>query len=65
MLATNMANITIPEWLGLMFVKYFCFSVVYLFSWEPHNDVTYSVHRDSRYSFLPDWYIKEITRSPE
>ncbi|XP_014327938.1 decapping and exoribonuclease protein [Xiphophorus maculatus] len=40
-------------------------SVVYLFSWEPHNDVTYSVHRDSRYSFLPDWYIKEITRSPE
>ncbi|XP_047213349.1 decapping and exoribonuclease protein [Girardinichthys multiradiatus] len=40
-------------------------SVVYLFSWEPHKDVTYSVHRDSQYSFLPDWYIKEMTCSGE
>nr|XP_057906158.1 decapping and exoribonuclease protein [Doryrhamphus excisus]XP_057906159.1 decapping and exoribonuclease protein [Doryrhamphus excisus] len=34
--------------------------VVYLFSWNPRCDVTYSVHKDSSYSFLPDWYIKEI-----
>ncbi|XP_015242524.1 PREDICTED: decapping and exoribonuclease protein [Cyprinodon variegatus] len=37
--------------------------IVYLFSWEPHKDVTYSVHRDSPFSFLPDWYIKEMTES--
>ncbi|XP_010895700.2 decapping and exoribonuclease protein isoform X2 [Esox lucius] len=34
---------------------------VHLFSWEPHRDVTYSIHRDSQYSFLPDWYIREMT----
>ncbi|KAM9843227.1 decapping and exoribonuclease protein [Aulostomus maculatus] len=39
--------------------------VVYLFSWEPHRDVTYSVHRDSQYSFLPHWYVKEIASSPD
>ncbi|XP_034751223.1 decapping and exoribonuclease protein isoform X1 [Etheostoma cragini] len=38
-------------------------SVVYLFSWEPHRDVTYSVHRDSQYSFLPRWYVEEMTSS--
>ncbi|XP_019957361.2 decapping and exoribonuclease protein [Paralichthys olivaceus] len=38
-------------------------SVVYLFSWEPHRDVTYSIHRDSPYSFLPRWYIEEMTSS--
>lgn len=38
-------------------------SVVYLFSFEPHRDVTYSIHRDSQYSFLPHWYVDEITRS--
>ncbi|XP_006637401.3 decapping and exoribonuclease protein isoform X3 [Lepisosteus oculatus] len=37
--------------------------VVYLFSWEPYRDVTYSVHRDSEYSFLPDWYVKEMTNT--
>lgn len=37
--------------------------VVYLFSWEPRRDVTYSIHRDSQYSFLPHWYIEEMTRS--
>uniref|UniRef100_A0A671XWK7 Decapping nuclease n=1 Tax=Sparus aurata TaxID=8175 RepID=A0A671XWK7_SPAAU len=37
--------------------------VVYLFSFEPHRDVTYSIHRDSQYSFLPHWYVDEITRS--
>ncbi|KAM6905277.1 decapping and exoribonuclease protein [Xenentodon cancila] len=35
--------------------------VVYLFSWEPHKDVSYSVHRDSQYSFLPNWYMEEMT----
>ncbi|KAM9392205.1 decapping and exoribonuclease protein [Pholidichthys leucotaenia] len=35
--------------------------VVYLFSWEPHRDVTYSVHTDSPYSFLPHWYVEEMT----
>ncbi|XP_053468935.1 decapping and exoribonuclease protein [Ictalurus furcatus] len=34
--------------------------LLYLFSWEPHRDVTYTVHRDSQYTFLPDWYIKEM-----
>ncbi|CAB1456912.1 unnamed protein product [Pleuronectes platessa] len=38
-------------------------SVVYLFTWEPHRDVTYSIHRDSPYSFLPRWYIEEMTSS--
>lgn len=37
--------------------------VVYLFSWEPQRDVTYTVHRDSQYCFLPEWYIEEITRT--
>ncbi|XP_026180855.1 decapping and exoribonuclease protein [Mastacembelus armatus] len=40
-------------------------NVVYLFSWEPHRDVTYSIHRDSTYSFLPHWYIKEMTSSED
>lgn len=40
-------------------------SVVYLFSSEPHRDVTYSVHRDTPYSFLPRWYVEEMTRSPD
>nr|XP_046270460.1 decapping and exoribonuclease protein [Scatophagus argus] len=35
--------------------------VVYLFSYEPYRDVTYSVHRDSQYSFLPHWYVEEMT----
>lgn len=35
--------------------------LVYLFAWEPHRDVSYSVHRDSEYTFLPDWYVKEMT----
>lgn len=35
--------------------------LVYVFAWEPHRDVTYTVHRDSQYTFLPDWYIKEIS----
>ncbi|XP_035618310.2 decapping and exoribonuclease protein [Oncorhynchus keta] len=37
--------------------------MVHLFSWDPHRDVTYSIHRDSQYSFLPDWYVREMTSS--
>nr|XP_020475522.1 decapping and exoribonuclease protein [Monopterus albus]XP_020475523.1 decapping and exoribonuclease protein [Monopterus albus]XP_020475524.1 decapping and exoribonuclease protein [Monopterus albus]XP_020475525.1 decapping and exoribonuclease protein [Monopterus albus] len=40
-------------------------SVVYLFSWQPHRDVTYSIHRDSKYSFLPHWYVKEMTSNQD
>ncbi|XP_066498680.1 decapping and exoribonuclease protein [Hoplias malabaricus] len=36
--------------------------LVYLFAWDPHRDVSYSVHRDSEYTFLPDWYVKDIAR---
>lgn len=36
--------------------------VVYLFSWDPHRDVSFSIHRDSQYSFLPDWYVRELRR---
>ncbi|XP_056437818.1 decapping and exoribonuclease protein [Gadus chalcogrammus] len=32
--------------------------VVHLFSWDPHQDVTYTVHRDSSYCFLPPWYVE-------
>ncbi|XP_062388050.1 decapping and exoribonuclease protein [Sardina pilchardus] len=35
---------------------------VYLFSWNPHKDVTFTIHRDSEYTFLPDWFVKEMTR---
>uniref|UniRef100_A0A1A8JGC7 Decapping nuclease n=1 Tax=Nothobranchius kuhntae TaxID=321403 RepID=A0A1A8JGC7_NOTKU len=35
-------------------------SVVYLVSWEPLKDVTYSVHRDSCFSFLPLWYVEAM-----
>ncbi|TWW69972.1 decapping and exoribonuclease protein [Takifugu flavidus] len=35
-------------------------SVVYLFSYEPYGDVTFTVHRDSQYSFLPPWYVEEL-----
>ncbi|XP_054627072.1 decapping and exoribonuclease protein-like [Dunckerocampus dactyliophorus] len=34
--------------------------VVYLFSRNPRSNVTYTVHKDSSYSFLPDWYVKEM-----
>uniref|UniRef100_A0A8C1UH91 Decapping nuclease n=1 Tax=Cyprinus carpio TaxID=7962 RepID=A0A8C1UH91_CYPCA len=38
--------------------------LVYLFTWDPHRDVTFTVHRDSQSPkvFLPEWYIKD-TRS--
>ncbi|TRY91729.1 hypothetical protein DNTS_018975 [Danionella cerebrum] len=31
--------------------------MVYLFSWEPRREVCFSIHRDSAYSFLPDWTL--------
>lgn len=38
--------------------------LVYLFTWDPHRDVTYAVHRDSQYTFLPEWYIKDMSSHP-
>ncbi|XP_068193966.1 decapping and exoribonuclease protein [Antennarius striatus] len=40
-------------------------SVVHLFSYEPYRDVCYSIHRDSQYSFLPHWYVEEMTRTKD
>uniref|UniRef100_H3C3F3 Decapping nuclease n=1 Tax=Tetraodon nigroviridis TaxID=99883 RepID=H3C3F3_TETNG len=37
--------------------------VVYLFSYEPYRDVTFTVHRNSLYSFLPSWYVEGIIGS--
>ncbi|KAK0147402.1 Decapping and exoribonuclease protein [Merluccius polli] len=37
--------------------------VVHLFSWDPHQDVTYSVHRDTTYCFLPPWYVEGMASS--
>ncbi|XP_033887321.3 decapping and exoribonuclease protein-like [Acipenser ruthenus] len=36
--------------------------VVYLFSWEPKDDVSYTVHRDPKYTFLHDWYVEGMTK---
>uniref|UniRef100_A0A8C5MWR7 Decapping nuclease n=1 Tax=Leptobrachium leishanense TaxID=445787 RepID=A0A8C5MWR7_9ANUR len=36
--------------------------VVYLFSWEPGRDVTYSVHTDPNYFILPAWYIEAMNQ---
>ncbi|XP_069491090.1 decapping and exoribonuclease protein [Ambystoma mexicanum] len=35
--------------------------VVYLFSWEPRHDVSYTVHKNSDLSFLPPWYVSAMT----
>lgn len=49
-----------------MLISFCChFRVVYLFSWDPYKDVTYSAHRDSQYCFLPHWYVEEMTRSED
>lgn len=34
--------------------------LVYLFAWDPHRDVTYTVHRDSQFNILPEWYVEEM-----
>uniref|UniRef100_A0A3Q3E7W6 Decapping nuclease n=1 Tax=Hippocampus comes TaxID=109280 RepID=A0A3Q3E7W6_HIPCM len=35
--------------------------VVYLFSRKALSDVTFTVHRNSSYSFLPDWYVTKMS----
>ncbi|KAK7940348.1 hypothetical protein WMY93_003674 [Mugilogobius chulae] len=37
--------------------------IVYLFSWEPRRDVAYTIHRDSQYCFLPEWFVEEIQKT--
>ena len=49
--------------LVLFYMQMYSFRVVYLFSWDPHKDVTFTIHRDSHYSFLPDWYVRELTKT--
>ncbi|XP_043945584.1 decapping and exoribonuclease protein [Protopterus annectens] len=36
--------------------------LVHLFSWEPRKDVSYTVHRNSEFTFLPDWYVDEMKK---
>lgn len=38
---------------------------MHLFCYEPYRDVTFTVHRDSQYSFLPQWYVEGIPRTKE
>lgn len=38
---------------------------MHLFCYEPYRDVTFTVHRDSQYSFLPQWYVEGIPRMKE
>ncbi|KAM9783606.1 decapping and exoribonuclease protein-like [Syngnathus typhle] len=35
--------------------------VVYLFSRKARSDVTFTIHSDSIYSFLPEWYVTEMS----
>ncbi|XP_029441741.1 decapping and exoribonuclease protein [Rhinatrema bivittatum] len=35
--------------------------VVYLFSWEPGSDVSYSTPKDPALAFLPAWYVRSMT----
>ncbi|XP_063147310.1 decapping and exoribonuclease protein [Candoia aspera] len=37
--------------------------LVHLFAWDPGHPVSFTVHRDSQYCFLPDWYVEAL--SPE
>ncbi|XP_060696600.1 decapping and exoribonuclease protein [Hemiscyllium ocellatum] len=34
--------------------------MVTLFSWEPGKDISYTVHTDRTYAFLPDWYVENM-----
>ncbi|KAM4019566.1 decapping and exoribonuclease protein isoform 2-T2 [Anomaloglossus baeobatrachus] len=36
--------------------------VVYVFSWEPGKDVTFTVEPDSDQSVVPDWYVEAISQ---
>ncbi|XP_061159880.1 decapping and exoribonuclease protein-like, partial [Syngnathus typhle] len=35
--------------------------VVYLFSRKARSDVTFTIHSDSIHSFLPEWYVTEMS----
>ncbi|XP_060615503.2 decapping and exoribonuclease protein [Anolis sagrei] len=35
--------------------------LVHLFAWEPGQPVSFTVHRDSSYTFLPDWYVEALS----
>ncbi|XP_078274154.1 decapping and exoribonuclease protein [Rhinoraja longicauda] len=34
--------------------------MVALFSWEPGKDISYTLHSDGAYSFLPSWYVGSV-----
>ncbi|XP_056396923.1 decapping and exoribonuclease protein-like isoform X1 [Hyla sarda] len=36
--------------------------VVYVFSWEPGQDVTYTVETNSDDPVVPDWYVRELSQ---
>ncbi|KAM4696968.1 decapping and exoribonuclease protein [Rhinophrynus dorsalis] len=36
--------------------------LVYLFSWKPGSDITFTVHTDPDYIILPHWYVEDISR---
>ncbi|CAI5768107.1 Decapping nuclease [Podarcis lilfordi] len=35
--------------------------LVHLFAWEPGHPVSFTVHRDSEHTFLPDWYVEVLS----
>ncbi|XP_053143874.1 decapping and exoribonuclease protein isoform X3 [Hemicordylus capensis] len=35
--------------------------LVHLFAWEPSRPVSFTVHQDSEYTFLPDWYVEALS----
>ncbi|XP_073497926.1 decapping and exoribonuclease protein isoform X2 [Phyllobates terribilis] len=37
--------------------------VVFVFSWEPGEDVTFTVEADSDQSVVPDWYVEAISQA--
>ncbi|KAL7986414.1 hypothetical protein Chor_011580 [Crotalus horridus] len=35
--------------------------LVHLFAWNPGHPVSFTVHQDSQYRFLPDWYVEALS----
>ncbi|XP_066472622.1 decapping and exoribonuclease protein isoform X3 [Tiliqua scincoides] len=35
--------------------------LVHLFSWEPGHPISFTVHQNSNYTFLPDWYVEALS----
>ncbi|XP_026542689.1 decapping and exoribonuclease protein isoform X2 [Notechis scutatus] len=35
--------------------------LVHLFAWNPGQPVSFTVHQDSHYCFLPDWYVEALS----